>query len=150
MDEGVMTLGFARRAATYKRADFLFSNLDRLKWIAQHVGPFQVIFSGKAHPYDESGKALIRHARLLGLRKAAVVYLRGAGERAGADRAVGREAVGQLPAHVRARDRSGSRNESAGGVRARVAWIARGWWGPAVALRAPFGPVLTKNSICPR
>jgi starch phosphorylase len=61
MDEGVMTLGFARRAATYKRADFLFSNLDRLKWIAQHVGPFQVIFSGKAHPYDEPGKALIRH-----------------------------------------------------------------------------------------
>jgi glycogen phosphorylase len=61
MDEGVMTLGFARRAATYKRADFLFSSLDRLKWIAQNVGPFQIIFSGKAHPYDEPGKALIRH-----------------------------------------------------------------------------------------
>jgi glycogen phosphorylase len=61
LDEGVMTLGFARRAATYKRADFLFSEPARLKWIAQHVGPFQVIYSGKAHPQDEPGKELIRH-----------------------------------------------------------------------------------------
>ncbi|MFZ0213132.1 MAG: alpha-glucan family phosphorylase [Candidatus Acidiferrales bacterium] len=60
LSENAMTLGFARRAATYKRADFLFSNTERLKWIAQHVGPFQIIFSGKAHPHDEPGKALIR------------------------------------------------------------------------------------------
>lgn len=60
LDEGIMTLGFARRAATYKRADFLFSSLDRLKSIASHVGPFQVIYAGKAHPHDEGGKALIR------------------------------------------------------------------------------------------
>jgi starch phosphorylase len=60
LDEGVMTLGFARRAATYKRADFLFSEPARLKWIAQHVGPFQIIYSGKAHPQDEPGKNLIR------------------------------------------------------------------------------------------
>jgi len=60
LDENTMTLGFARRAATYKRADFLFSDMERLKWIAQHVGPFQVVFSGKAHPHDEPGKALIR------------------------------------------------------------------------------------------
>jgi starch phosphorylase len=60
LEEGVMTLGFARRAATYKRADFLFSSLDRLKSIANHVGPFQVIYAGKAHPHDEGGKALIR------------------------------------------------------------------------------------------
>lgn len=61
LDEDVMTFGFARRAATYKRADFLFSNLDRLKSIARHVGPFQVIFAGKAHPNDEGGKVMIRH-----------------------------------------------------------------------------------------
>ncbi|HYK88194.1 MAG TPA: alpha-glucan family phosphorylase [Acidobacteriota bacterium] len=61
LDEKTMTMGFARRAATYKRADFLFSNTDRLKWIAQHVGPFQVVYSGKAHPHDEAGKDLIRH-----------------------------------------------------------------------------------------
>jgi starch phosphorylase len=61
LEEGVMTLGFARRAATYKRADFLFSSLDRLKSIAHHVGPFQIIYAGKAHPHDGGGKAIIRH-----------------------------------------------------------------------------------------
>jgi starch phosphorylase len=57
---GVMTLGFARRAAAYKRPDLLFSDLDRLKRIASQVGPLQVIYGGKAHPRDEDGKALIR------------------------------------------------------------------------------------------
>jgi starch phosphorylase len=57
---GVMTLGFARRATTYKRPDLLFSDLDRLKAIASQVGPLQVIYAGKAHPRDEGGKALIR------------------------------------------------------------------------------------------
>jgi glycogen phosphorylase len=60
LDESIMTLGFARRAAAYKRLDFLFSNLDRLKWMAEHVGPFQVIYAGKAHPADEPSKAMIR------------------------------------------------------------------------------------------
>jgi len=58
--ENVMTLCFARRAAAYKRADLLFSDLDRLKRIAEQVGPFQVIYGGKAHPQDEMGKAVIR------------------------------------------------------------------------------------------
>jgi starch phosphorylase len=56
----VMTLGFARRAAAYKRGDLLFSDLDRLRDIARHVGPLQVIYGGKAHPRDEGGKALVR------------------------------------------------------------------------------------------
>ncbi len=60
LDESSMTIGFARRAAAYKRLDFLFSNLDRLKWIAEHVGAFQVIYAGKAHPHDEPSKAMIR------------------------------------------------------------------------------------------
>ena len=60
MDETVMTLGFARRAAAYKRADLLFSDVDRLKRIAQQVGPLQVIYGGKAHPHEEAGKAMIR------------------------------------------------------------------------------------------
>ena len=60
-DAGVLTIGFARRATAYKRADLLFENLDRLKSIAAQVGPFQVIFGGKAHPNDEEGKAMIRH-----------------------------------------------------------------------------------------
>lgn len=60
LDESLMTIGFARRAATYKRADLIFSNLDRLKWIANRVGRFQLIFAGKAHPRDEGGRELIR------------------------------------------------------------------------------------------
>ena len=61
LDAAVMTIGFARRATAYKRADLLFSDLDRLRRIAKQVGPLQVIYSGKAHPRDENGKALIRH-----------------------------------------------------------------------------------------
>ena len=60
LDEKVFTIGFARRAATYKRADLLFSDADRLRRMALEVGPFQVIYGGKAHPHDEGGKALIR------------------------------------------------------------------------------------------
>ena len=46
----MLTIGFARRAATYKRAALLFSDLDRLKAIARDVGPMQFVFAGKAHP----------------------------------------------------------------------------------------------------
>ncbi|MGZ4841349.1 MAG: alpha-glucan family phosphorylase [Candidatus Angelobacter sp.] len=61
LDPGILTLGFARRATAYKRADLLFSDLDRLRSIARNVGPFQIIYGGKAHPQDEAGKEQIRH-----------------------------------------------------------------------------------------
>lgn len=60
LDPAPMTIGFARRATTYKRTDLLFYDLERLRRIAQRVGPMQVICGGKAHPMDEGGKALIR------------------------------------------------------------------------------------------
>ncbi len=60
LDERALTIGFARRATPYKRADLLFQNLDRLRWIAQHVGGFQLVFGGKAHPHDEGGKGTIQ------------------------------------------------------------------------------------------
>lgn len=60
LDPHVMTIGFARRATAYKRADLLFSDLERLKRIAYEVGPLQIIYGGKAHPADEGGKAVIR------------------------------------------------------------------------------------------
>ena len=60
LDGSVLTLGFARRAAAYKRADLLFSDLERLRAIARNTGPFQLIYGGKAHPKDADGKALIR------------------------------------------------------------------------------------------
>ncbi len=55
-----MTIGFARRATAYKRADLLFSDLDRLTRIARRAGPLQVIYGGKAHPHDDGGKRLIQ------------------------------------------------------------------------------------------
>jgi len=55
----VLTLGFARRAATYKRADLLFTDPERLIEIAKSAGGLQILYAGKAHPMDEPGKALI-------------------------------------------------------------------------------------------
>jgi starch phosphorylase len=61
LDPKVLTLGFARRASTYKRADLLFRDPERLRKIAREVGPIQLVYGGKAHPRDEGGKNLIRH-----------------------------------------------------------------------------------------
>ena len=60
LDPALMTIGFARSMATYKRADLLFSDLARLKSIARSAGPIQVLYGGKAHPRDEGGKDMIR------------------------------------------------------------------------------------------
>lgn len=74
----VMTLGFARRATLYKRADLLFTELDRLRAIAGRAGALQIVYAGKAHPRDDGGKAVIRRvfeaAAALG-REVPVVYL---------------------------------------------------------------------------
>ena len=59
-DPALFTIGFARRAATYKRADLLFNNPDWLRAIARAHGTIQVVYAGKAHPHDDAGKALIR------------------------------------------------------------------------------------------
>ncbi|MEW6386332.1 MAG: alpha-glucan family phosphorylase [Thermodesulfobacteriota bacterium] len=60
LPEKVLTLGFARRATTYKRQDLLLSDRERLQSLARQVGPLQVIYGGKAHPRDEGGKEMIR------------------------------------------------------------------------------------------
>jgi starch phosphorylase len=60
MDKEHFTIGFGRRAATYKRADLLFSDLARLRSITAQVGPLQIIYAGKAHPHDQEGKELIQ------------------------------------------------------------------------------------------
>ncbi|HEX7942981.1 MAG TPA: alpha-glucan family phosphorylase, partial [Gemmatimonadaceae bacterium] len=60
LDPSVMTIGFARRATPYKRADLIFSDLDRLVQIAKTVGKLQIVYGGKAHPHDGGGKDLIR------------------------------------------------------------------------------------------
>ena len=59
--QDVLTIGFARRFATYKRATLLFSDLDRLDKIVNNpVHPVQFVFAGKAHPADGAGQDLIR------------------------------------------------------------------------------------------
>jgi starch phosphorylase len=60
LDPDVLTIGFARRATAYKRADLLFRDVERLKKIVEKAGKFQLIYAGKAHPKDGSGKDLIR------------------------------------------------------------------------------------------
>lgn len=57
MSPDILTIGFARRATAYKRADLLFSNIERLERIG--TGKLQIIYAGKAHPKDEPGKRLI-------------------------------------------------------------------------------------------
>ncbi|MDZ7652468.1 MAG: alpha-glucan family phosphorylase [Burkholderiaceae bacterium] len=54
------TLGFARRATPYKRADLLFHDIARLTALNRAAGPLQIVYAGKAHPRDEGGKELIR------------------------------------------------------------------------------------------
>ena len=59
--DDILTIGFARRFATYKRAHLLFSNLDRLNEIVNNPDrPVQFIFAGKAHPADQAGQDLIK------------------------------------------------------------------------------------------
>jgi glycogen phosphorylase len=61
LDPYVLTIGFARRFATYKRASLIFHDLDRLLALLNRPNrPVQIIFSGKAHPADEPGKQLIQ------------------------------------------------------------------------------------------
>lgn len=56
----MLTIGFARRATLYKRADLVFSDPGQLMEIASTVGPIQLVFAGKSHPKDDPGKDLIR------------------------------------------------------------------------------------------
>jgi starch phosphorylase len=59
LDPEVLTIGFARRATGYKRANLIFSDLRKLKEV-DHRGPIQLVFAGKAHPNDTEGKKLIK------------------------------------------------------------------------------------------
>jgi starch phosphorylase len=61
LDPNILTIGFARRFATYKRADLLFRDYERIKnLITNKERPIQFIFAGKAHPADQPGKEIIK------------------------------------------------------------------------------------------
>ena len=61
LDPDVLTIGFARRFATYKRAGLLFTDIDRLaRMLFDESRPVQVVFAGKAHPADRPGQRVIQ------------------------------------------------------------------------------------------
>ena len=66
MELNVLTLGFARRFVAYKRPGLLFHDLDQLKRLANEVGPLQILYTGKAHPNDEAGKAILQRIVQIG------------------------------------------------------------------------------------
>jgi glycogen phosphorylase len=75
----IFTIGFARRAATYKRCDLVFTDPHRLQRLARELGGLQIIYSGKAHPADDPAKAKIRQvfelARQFSCDELKIVYL---------------------------------------------------------------------------
>jgi starch phosphorylase len=75
----IFTIGFARRAATYKRSDLLFTDPERLQRAASELGGLQILYSGKAHPADDPAKAQIRHviefAKQFSCDELKIVYL---------------------------------------------------------------------------
>ena len=67
LDPEVLTIGFARRFAVYKRPTLLLQNLERLRALLEHEScPIQIVFAGKAHPRDEPAKALVHEIVELG------------------------------------------------------------------------------------
>ena len=61
LDPDVLTLGFARRFATYKRANLIFYDMERLIRLFNHQRtPIQIVFAGKAHPADDPGKRILQ------------------------------------------------------------------------------------------
>ena len=80
LDRDTLTIGYARRATAYKRPTLLVHDPARLRRIAERVGKLQVVYAGKAHPNDQSGKELIRElfGSVAALRDAVpMVYLPG-------------------------------------------------------------------------
>ena len=62
LDPEALTIGFARRFATYKRANLIFSDMERLKRLLNNPQrPVQLVLSGKAHPADRPGQEILRH-----------------------------------------------------------------------------------------
>jgi starch phosphorylase len=68
LDPEILTIGFARRAATYKRGTLLLRDTKRLKRIASESGRLQILYAGKAHPADAQGKSLIKEIHRAGLQ----------------------------------------------------------------------------------
>jgi starch phosphorylase len=76
MEPDILTVGFSRRFAAYKRANLLLSDHARLNSLLSRVDrPVQFVFSGKAHPADDKGKAVLRDIVLLAREQPRVAFL---------------------------------------------------------------------------
>lgn len=130
LDEHALTLGFARRFATYKRATLIFRDLERLKAILnRHDRPVQIVFAGKAHPADNPGKHFIQDIYQLSLQPGLagkIVFLEEY------DIAVGRALVQGVDVWLnnprRPYEASGTSGQKASLNGAPNASILDGWW----------------------
>jgi starch phosphorylase len=135
LDPDVLTIGFARRFATYKRAGLLFSDVGRLQRLLDDPArPVQVVFAGKAHPADEAGKdvmeAIVRFARERGAA-GGVVFL------ADYDLALARDVVAGADVWLnnprRPQEASGTSGMKAGMNGVLNVSVLDGWWAEAYA-----------------
>ncbi len=127
MDHDILTIGFARRATSYKRANLLFRDLERLRKIGS--GKIQLVFAGKAHPKDMDGKANIENIVAMGRELAGdikVVYLENYNMDLGLKLASGVDIWLNTP--MRPREASGTSGMKAAHNGVMNFSVLDGWW----------------------
>ena len=147
----ILTIGFARRAATYKRGDLLFTDIERLVRICS--GKVQFVFAGKAHPRDLPGKEVIRRivqiaAKLRAEHKLRVVFLEDYDMRLGALLTAGVDVWLNNP--IRPREASGTSGMKAVHNAVPNFSVLDGWWieGCVDGVTGwAIGPQATKNDL---
>jgi len=135
LDPRALTIGFARRFATYKRANLLFTDVARvMRLLGDPDRPVQLVFAGKAHPQDRGGKELIRSivqaSREAGLR-GRVVFLEDYGMRIARAMVAGVDVWLNTPR--RPHEASGTSGMKAAANGALNVSVLDGWWAEAFA-----------------
>jgi len=135
LDPRTLTIGFARRFATYKRANLLFTDVARvMRILGDTERPVQLVFAGKAHPQDKGGKELIRDivraSREAGLR-GRVVFLEDYGMRIARAMVAGVDVWLNTPR--RPHEASGTSGMKAAANGALNVSVLDGWWAEAYA-----------------
>ena len=129
-DPDALTLGFARRFATYKRAGLLFQDPHELRrLVADPQRPIQVLFAGKAHPADRPGQDLIRHIFQLSQSdpfRGRVIFLENYDMRIGGRMVQGVDVWLNTP--LRRQEASGTSGQKAAANGAINCSILDGWW----------------------
>ncbi len=130
IDPEALTIGFARRFATYKRAGLIFSDIHRLRsLICQPERPVQIVMAGKAHPADRPGQELIRHIFQLSQEPSLwgrVVFLENYDMRVGRMMVQGVDVWLNNP--IRPMEASGTSGQKAAMNGVLNLSIADGWW----------------------